>query len=313
MIKQKMRKETMILCILSAILLCGCGREEFPEEEIEVIEAEDIPEKEQETEPGQNTLQEITEDTEEKVGREDQGEAGEKTMPKDGDTAPREGAKNAASDLESARLQKYREVLSDVLQKQIFPDGTECGYFGSCPLSDNEFAVADVDKDGEEELILCFTTSAMAGMTEKLYDYDENTDSVVEEYSGFPGAEFYENGLITEGLSHNQGMASMGDFWPYIVYRYVPETDKYQCIFWVDAWEKECREKDYDGNPYPEEIDQEKSGIVYFVTEGEDYDSSKTKTISKSEYEKWREEQGLDSAEIEILYQALTEENIEKI
>ncbi len=108
-------------------------------------------------------------------------------------------------------------------------------------------------------------------------------------------------------------MASMGDFWPYIVYRYLPETDKYQQIFMVDAWEKECREKDYDGNPYPEDIDQEKSGIVYFVTEGEGYDSSKTKTISKSEYEKWRKEQGLEGAKIEILYQALTEENIEKI
>lgn len=310
MIKQKMRKETMILCMLSAILLCGCGREEFPEEEIEVIEAEDIPEKEQETEPDQNTSQEITEET---ADQGDQREVGEKAMPKDGDTAPREGAKNAASDLESARLQKYREVLSDILQKQIFPDGTECAYDGFYPLSDNEFAIADVDKNGKEELILCFTTSYMACMTEKLYDYDENTDSVVEEYSGFPGAEFYENGLITEGLSHNQGMASMGDFWPYIVYRYQPETDKYQRIFMVDAWEKECREKDYDGNPYPEDIDQEKSGIVYFVTEGEDYDSSKTKTISKSEYKKWREELGLESAKIEILYQALTEENIEKI
>lgn len=303
-----MRKEAMILCILTAILLSGCGREEFPEEEIGVIEAEDIPEKEQE--PDHDTSQEITEGI---AGWGDRKEAGEKTKPEDGETAPEKGTEDAASDMESARLRKYREVLSDVLQKQIFPDGTDCGFDGFYPMSDNKFAVFDVDKDGKEELILCITTTAMAGMREVVYDYDEKTDAVWEEYLGFPDVTFYDNGLIEEGLSHNHGMAPLGDFWPYMLHQYQADADKYQCIFWVDAWEKEFRAEDYDGNPYPEEIDQENSGIVYFVTEGEDYDSSKTRTISKIEYEKWREEQGLESAKIEILYQALTEENIGNI
>ena len=63
-----------------------------------------------------------------------------------------------------------------------------------------------MDKDGKKELILCITTTSMAGMREVVYDYDEKADVLREEYNG---------------------------------------------------------------NPYPEEIDREKSGIVYFVMEGD--------------------------------------------
>ncbi len=71
--------------------------------------------------------------------------------------------------------------------------------------------------------------------------------------------------------------------------------------------------EEYNGNPYPEEIDREKSGIVYFVMEGDNYDFSATEPICKSDYEKWRKDQGLESTKTEILFQALTAENIGKI
>ncbi len=108
----------------------------------------------------------------------------------------------------------------------------------------------DVDKDGKKELILCITTTSMAGMREVVYDYDEKADVLREEYNG---------------------------------------------------------------NPYPEKIDREKSGIVYFVMEGDNYDFSVTEPICKSDYEKWRKDQGLESTKTEILFQALTAENIGKI
>lgn len=215
--------------------------------------------------------------------------------------------------VESARLKKYQEVLTDILERQTYPNGEDCGYHGFYPLLDNQFAVLDVDKDGEEELILCFTTSSTAGMREIVYAYEEETDSVREEYTGFPGVVFYENGLIEEKMSHNHGMAPVDDFWPYMVHRYESESDSYECLFTVAAWEKEYMEEDYDGNPYPEEVDAEKAGTVYFVMDGCDYDYTAADPVSKGAYEEWRKTQGLESTETEITFRALTKENIENI
>jgi len=285
------------LGVLATVLISGCGKE--APSEIEVVEAEDIPAREEEP---------ATVGGEEDIFAEepDQGEPAKASEEK---TEEPEGG----GDTGNARIEKYQEVLTGVFEKQTYPDGTDCGYDGFYPLSDNKFAVIDVDKDGKEELIICFITSSMAGMREVVYDYDENTDSVVEEYTGFPGAVFYENGLIEEGLSHNQGMAPLGDFWPYMLYRYRSETDDYECICMVDAWEKEYRAEDYDGNPYPEEIDTEKSGIVFFIMEDGNYNTASTEPIGKGAYEEWRRGQGLDSPETKITFQELTEENIGKM
>ncbi|MDE6389115.1 MAG: hypothetical protein K2L82_15055 [Lachnospiraceae bacterium] len=309
MIGHKMKKITIVMYILVLLLLTGCSREEFSKEETGTTD-EEIP------------VQELTEEEGEQQGAEPEqiisqdisGDKVTQSVPEEsGDGTGQDGSQQAIpdgeeKDVKSARLQKYQSVLTDITTKQIYPDGTDCGFDGSSTASGNQFAVYDVDKDGEEELILRITSTSTAGMREVVYDYDEETDTVREEYSGFPGAYFYDNGLIEEEWSHNQGMAPLGDFWPYTLHRYQAESDSYQCIFMVDAWEKEFREQDYDGNPYPEEIDAEKSGTVYYLMEGGAYDMTATVPVSKTVYEEWRKEQGLGSARIEIPFQELTKD-----
>lgn len=298
----EMKRKTIILYVLAVFMLGGCGKESFPEEtEIEMVEAEEIPaeetsEEEREQEPEKEADQKLSEEAPEEMSGENEEQG----------SRQEEGT-------EPAGLQKYQAVLRDVLEKQIYPDGSDCGFDGVTSLSDNKFAVYDVDKDGRKELLLCITATSMAGMREIVYDYNEKADVLTEEFSGFPGVVFYENGLAEEGLSHNHGMAPLGDFWPYMLHRYQPEEDIYQCIFLVDAWEKEYMAQDYDGNPYPEDVDTDGSGIIYFTMTGGEYDTASTEPISGSAYEKWRKDQGLESAEIEIFWQALTEENIEDI
>ena len=311
----KIKKKMIILYILAALALGGCGKEDISEGQIETITGEDIPVKESSEEERKQEQEAETDQNAQGIPKEKEAES---SLNKDGSQSG-QGAEqknmpeSAGKDPESARMQKYRAVLADVLEKQIYPDGTDCGFDGTYSMSGNKFAVFDVDKDGRKELILSVTTTSMAGMRMVVYDYDEKADAVREEYSGFPSVTFYDNGQIEEGLSHNQGMAPLGDFWPYMLHRYQPEADKYQCVFWVDAWEKAFREEDYNGNPYPEEIDQEKSGTVYFVMEGENYDLSTVEPVGKSDYEKWRKDQGLESAKTELPFQELTKENIEKI
>lgn len=292
--QQRNRRKTASVCVLALLLLVGCGKagDSEGEMEIELVEVEDLPAKEEAQEP---------------VAAPEEAEAAEQI---DQPEIVKVNEEETENDRNQARLQKYQAVLTDVLEKQIYPNGEDCGYDGFYPLSDNRFAVFDVDKDGKEELLLCFTTSSMAGMREIIYDYDEKTDSVTEQYSGFPGAVFYENGLLEEGMSHNHGMAPMGDFWPYLVYRYEPETDIYRCIYTVDGWEKEFRAEDYDGNPYPEEVDVEKNGIVFLIMDDGNYDVSSATILGKSDYEKWRKAQGLNGTEMEYSFQELTAENI---
>ena len=321
MIKYNAKKIAVVMYALAVLLLPGCGKEEFSEEETDTKEeiqkaeedilSEELPKAEektqQETEPGQSISQDISDD---KVTQSVPEESGDGT---EQDADQQKQPQVVEKDAKSARLQKYQSVLTDVITKQIYPDGTDCGFDGSPTAAGNQFAICDVDKDGEEELILCITSTSMAGMRETVYDYDEETDAVREEYSGFPGGVFYENGLIEEEWSHNQGLAPLGDFWPYTLHRYQAESDSYHCTYMVDAWEKEFRDQDYDGNPYPEETDEEKSGIVYYLMEGGSYDMQATVPVSKSIYEEWRKEQGLGSTRIEIPFQALTEENIGNI
>lgn len=290
------KKIVMAACALALTMMTGCGNEESSE--IQIVEAEDIPAREEEP-----ITAEETESGE--LSEEDSAQA---EKPKE--QSPAIAATESSEDSEKARIEKYKTVLTDILENDVYPDGTSCGYDGFYPLSDNKFAVFDIDQDGKKELIICYTTSSMAGMRETIYDYEEDTDSVWEEYAGFPMVTFYENGLLEEGASHNHGMAPMGDFWPYMVYRYDHETDIYDCIFTVDAWEKEYRVEDYDGNPYPEEVDAEQEGIVFYIMKGAEYDMSSVTPVNRNDYEAWRENWGLGGREMEFSMQDLTAENI---
>ncbi|MDE5938495.1 MAG: hypothetical protein K2H37_05400 [Lachnospiraceae bacterium] len=313
--KHKMKKTTMAMYGLALLLLAGCGKEElsgeFSEEETETrLEIERI---EEETETGAETGRIEEESPAEEMSAEE-NKTQQETEPDQNtpqDAGQQKLPEEEVKDTGAARLQKYQTVLTDLITKQMYPDGTESGLDAFNAVSGDKFAIFDVDRDGDEELILCITSTATAGMREVVYDYDEEKDTVREEYSGFPGGVFYESGLVEEGLSHNQGLAPLGDFWPYMLYRYQAGSDSYQCIFMVDAWEKEFREQDYDGNSYPEEIDAEKSGIVYYLMEGGAFDMTSTVPVSKTRYEEWRKEQGLGGTRIEIPFQALTNENVE--
>ena len=148
-------------------------------------------------------------------------------------------------------------------------------------MSENTFAVYDIDNDGAEELIINYVTTYNAGMVKKIYDYDYVTAGVREEFSAYPTATIYDNGVIIAFASHNHGRAPMlENFWPYTLYKYNDVTDKYDEVAIVDAWDK-----GYKFSDYPNEADKDGDGIVYCVmTEGEwDYKNA----MDKADYENW--------------------------
>lgn len=149
----------------------------------------------------------------------------------------------------------------------------------------------------------------MAGMVEKIYDFDRNTNAVTEEFEEFPNLTFYDNGIIEAGLSHNQGLA--GDFWPYSLYKYDNESDTYRFMGTVDAWDKSVAETGYDEKPFPKEIDKNGNGIVYYITSNGT--TNITNPIDKEKYDQWHDSYIGNAKKVNLPFMKLTKENIDSI
>lgn len=216
---------------------------------------------------------------------------------------------NEVDEGETANVEReaYIVALRKIYDEHVLPDGKELE--SAWDFSENEFAIYDIDLDGREELIFKYITTAVAGMTEFIYDYDEESGKLRQQFVEFPGLTFYENGNIEAGWSHNQGLA--GDFWPYTMYQYNREADNYTAVGSVDAWDKSFWRTDYAGEPFPEEIDVDKDGIVYFLLVDGNYGYENP--VDSKEYNKWHDTYTGGVEPIEVPFLNLTEENMEDI
>lgn len=170
-------------------------------------------------------------------------------------------------------------------------------------IEDEQFAILDVDGDGEKELLVSVSNTYMAGMCELVYGYDAETDSVKLEAEAFPGVTYYP-GMMKVLSSHNQGHA--GDvLWPYSVMTYDEGEDVYKLAYFVDAWSRELSETDYEGNPYPEDIDTDHDGYVYLITEND-----QQRILNRADFKKWEAELFGGKEPLTIPWQKLTAENI---
>lgn len=176
-------------------------------------------------------------------------------------------------------------------------------------ISENDFAVYDVDLDGRSELIFLRGSAPMAGMYAMIYDVDENGELRVELETS-PFMHFFSNGKITVDISHNQGVA--GGFWPYTLLGYDAASDSYDEIAYVDAWDGSIFPENYDGEPFPSDVDTSGSGFVYYIYAPEAaYDrENMPEPIDRSEFDEWYNEQLGDAQEVFPEFLKLTEENI---
>ncbi len=299
--KKAMRKWG-VLCLLAA-LLGGCGSQGEPEEKPEL---EDM----------KVSLLDSTEHTlagEEGQGSEQQspGEAGGSGLGTTEGGSGSDSGQRILSPEEKAMYQTYIKALEDIYFDQKFPGGEVAGGLPEFDISENKFAVCDIDSDGKEELIISYTTTYMAGMVEVIYAYDSDTGELRQELLGFPLLTYYDNGIIEEKASHNHGMASDGgpdgNFWPYSLRQYDPEVDAYVPVAYVDAWSKGYNEKDWDGNPFPEEADRDGDGMVYYIMEGDYY---LVNPKDGAEYNQWRDSNLKGANQLEVPYVNLTTDNI---
>ena len=208
----------------------------------------------------------------------------------------------------------YVRVLENLLNNSILPDNSDgTGIFSD--MADNTFAVADVDRDGREELVLLTRPDIYAGYRGWVLDYYNN--ALVIQHSGFPSFTFYSNGAFTEDDSHAQGSWT-SQFWPHDIYRYLSGSDSYELAGHVDAWEKVMSDINPESlPPFPTERDASGSGILYYITPvedlGPDFHGDSKDAVDQSVYLAWLEPILGDARPLELEYLPLTEENINRL
>ncbi len=191
----------------------------------------------------------------------------------------------------------YADVLKKIYDEHILPDGRTLEvdeFFGY--IDENSFAVEDVDGDSINELIFIWGTDAMAGMAEYVFKYDVENKTIVTELMEFPGIQYYENGMATVGWSHNQGH---GEMWPYNIYEYDAEVSEYKCVGYVESWNKEISETDFDGKAFPADIDTDNIGVVYRIKYGTEY---KEEYYSQADYDAFYEKVIAKNKKLDIRY-----------
>jgi len=212
-------------------------------------------------------------------------------------------------------LEKYIDVLEGIHYDHVLPDGQRLDPFeDTLEEYPNEFAIFDVDFDGEDELLIRYTNTYTAGMFGAVYGYDRDTARLTTQLMEFPSLTFFPNGSVKASWSHNQGLA--GRFWPGTFYRYDPSSDAYLPVAWADAWDREFYETDYDGSPFPAQADPNGNNIVYYVCRYAD--TTEPSPISQEEFDRWYTDLiGFDPAlhdfseyPLVIPYQSITEETI---
>lgn len=161
------------------------------------------------------------------------------------------------------------------------------------------FDLKDVTADGVLNLILRREDN------DTIYIADINKNNLGE----FPDTSvFYTNGNIAVMLKESKNLCK--DFHPYAVYGYSSETNKFEFLSSVDAWEKEKSNKDADGNPFPDDVDSTKKGVVYYI---DDAEHDKNTPVNSTEYNKWKKKYLGGASVIKLEYQDLTQENIDAI
>ena len=197
----------------------------------------------------------------------------------------------------------YKAAVEKLVNDKVLPNGEDTGFeadsfFGD--MDENKYAIADVDSDGKDELIISFTTAPVAGEVEQVYGYNDADGTLKLKLNEFPLVTYYTNGIAEVGWSHNQGWAGER-LWPYSLFFYNADKDEYEIRYSIDAWDKTLADKDADGNPYPADIDKENAGYVVILTEG-----TETRYISASEYETWRSDTLGGAQKIDVEYKPVT-------
>lgn len=200
----------------------------------------------------------------------------------------------------------YASALSSICEGQIWIDDKSnkvCNYLGywtyakKADKDKNNYSICDIDEDGIEELIVEVNNADAATKISVIYQYDIDENEFYREASFYPGAVFFDNDIVFDEWSHNQGVGNF--IWPYSVYKYDRESNAYYFVSQVDSWNKEIK-----AEGFPEDVDLDKDGNVVIISSAQE-----TKYLDNDDYYQWITEITEGSLQKTIDYQPIIPAN----
>ena len=212
---------------------------------------------------------------------------------------------NSSTKKTNKALVGYKTILTRLHNEHILGD-KEVKLAESSDIENNQYAIYDVDKDGQDELIVLFTTADNEYVQGKIYGYDSKNGEVVEKMSCYPSVHVYDNGIICDDVTVALNR-SADRLWPYGVWKYDSTQKKYinqgyVSEIFADDSETESEELDQ----FPTDKDKDNDKILYVIKK----DNSDMTFLDKDEYEKWHDGFLKDAKEVKINYKNLTLKNI---
>ena len=175
----------------------------------------------------------------------------------------------------------------------------ECSGNGS-----DAFAVYDVNRDGKDELIVCWTPEGGTSASWGTSIYDTNG---VERFHGHGELTFYSNGAISEPWSHNQGPACA--IFPYNLYTCDFISYGIKGFRYSKVGSARARSNDVPNFEDVAYADLDGDGMVYYI--GEDAYTEEN-PVDNAVYEAWLDKYLGGEHILPIQYFRLTEEIISK-
>lgn len=209
------------------------------------------------------------------------------------------GDSKATSDVETVRS-TYKEVLYRCINDNIWPVIGEGSDVMREYLAGSRFAIYDINGDDVEELVI----SVQDPIT-NYYNYVVEYRTEISDIDCiFEGCDIdvYDNGLIIEYYSHNQGYGD--DIWPYKLYKYDGFSKKYEYFLDVDSWSCEIHPEDY-----PYDIDTDNYGSVYHIGATDD----KNGYYSKSYYDEWTKNTFSNANTLDVQYHNMTISEVDNV
>ena len=168
---------------------------------------------------------------------------------------------------ESAIAEDYYDAITRLENTGFLPDDSYCYVSNGKDFHTqkqsaypNQFAVYDLDGDGIKELCIKIGGTCTRDNAQYVYRYSQEKSFELI-FSYYDGCDFYEDGLILARVSHAQFMYE-DDFWPYEIFRFNADQDKYESIANVEQIDLKANPDYLD---FPHEYDKDDDQKVYIV------------------------------------------------
>lgn len=200
----------------------------------------------------------------------------------------------------------YAASLITLINEQSLPSGEIVKYISDPEINPLQFAICDINKDGKEELLLHlpYETCEESGH----FIYTENVENTgLEDLCRFnKDTVYYETGFIKEPVSYGEYLSTT--FNPYDIRMW--DAGGFLDAGRVEAWEKAYMPNDFSGKAFPDNVDIDGNGMVYFISGelGIDYDNP----VDDEAYREYEKQFFDDGKEISVPWHELTIENVEK-